>query len=135
MTVARLGCLSLLLAFAFSSAAIDPDNLADPALQARYEIIIDELRCLVCQNQTIADSNAELAVDLRRQVRAMLETGSTDDEIRDYMVSRYGDFVLYRPPLAPRTLAVWFGPLILLILGAVVVARVVNSHQTTEADD
>lgn len=80
--------------------------------------IASELRCLVCQNQTIADSNADLAVDLRRQTREMLQQGRTDREIVDYMTARYGDFVLYRPPVKATTWLLWFGPPLLLALGA-----------------
>lgn len=110
-------------------SAIDPNRLEDPALQARYEALIEELRCLQCQNQTIAASNATLAQDLRRQIRTMLFDGASDDEILTYMAERYGDFVLYRPPLKPRTVALWFGPAVMLLVGLFVVGRVVRSHR------
>lgn len=110
-------------------SAIDPNRLEDPALQARYEALIEELRCLQCQNQTIAASNATLAQDLRRQIRTMLLDGASDDEILTYMAERYGDFVLYRPPLKPRTVALWFGPAVMLLVGLFVVGRVVRSHR------
>jgi len=90
---------------------------ADPALEKRVMALAHELRCLVCQNQTIADSNADLAVDLRNEVREMMRRGSSDREIVDYMTARYGDFVLYRPPVKAATLVLWFGPLLLLVLG------------------
>jgi cytochrome c-type biogenesis protein CcmH len=90
---------------------------ADPALEARVMQIAAELRCLVCQNQTLADSNAGLALDLREQMRTMLRDGADADEVRRFMTERYGDFVLYRPPLKATTFALWFGPLILLIGG------------------
>lgn len=90
---------------------------ADPVLEARVMRIASELRCLVCQNQTIADSHAELAVDLRNQVRAMLVRGDSEQAIRDYMTARYGDFVLYRPPVKNSTLVLWVGPAVLLVLG------------------
>ena len=80
--------------------------------------LAEELRCLVCQNQTLADSHAELAVDLRRQIREQLKAGASEREVRDYMVQRYGDFVLYRPPFKATTLALWVGPFLLLALGA-----------------
>lgn len=118
-----------------NALAIDPEQIADPALRARYESITEELRCLVCQNQTIADSNAELAVDLRGQVRKMLEEGASDDDIRDYMSSRYGDFVLYKPPLSSRTAALWFGPLALLLVGLLIMARVVRRHRAAADSD
>ena len=105
-----------------SSMAVDAeDTLTDPVLRARYESINRELRCLVCQNQTIADSDADLAKDLRREVRGMLETGKTDDEIRGFMTDRYGDFVLYKP----RSMVLWAAPAVLLLGGLVLVGRIV----------
>lgn len=92
----------------------------DPAVEARMLSITSELRCLVCQNQTIADSHAGLAVDLRKQVREMIQRGDSDRQIIDYMTARYGDFVLYRPPLKGTTAALWFGPAALLVAGVVV---------------
>jgi cytochrome c-type biogenesis protein CcmH len=99
---------------------------ADPALEARMLAIAGELRCLVCQNQTIADSHADLAVDLRQEVRELLQKGMTPDQVRKYMTDRYGDFVLYRPPLKASTAALWLGPAVLLavaLLALVVVIR------------
>ena len=87
----------------------------DPALEARVMVIAEELRCLVCQNQTIADSHADLAVDLRNQIRDMLAKGQSPDQVRDYMTQRYGDFVLYRPPLKTSTVLLWAGPAVLLV--------------------
>ena len=89
---------------------------ADPALEKKVITLSNELRCLVCQNQTIADSNAELAVDLRNQVRKQLSEGKSDREILDYMVQRYGEFVLYRPPLSYKTILLWAGPFALLLI-------------------
>ena len=88
---------------------------ADPVLEARVQAITSELRCLVCQNQTIADSHAELAVDLRDQVREMVKRGDSQEQIVAYMTARYGDFVLYRPPVRKSTWLLWFGPLLLLV--------------------
>ena len=88
--------------------------VADPALEARVMSLAVELRCLVCQNQTIADSHADLAVDLRGQIRAMMLAGQSDDQIRRYMTDRYGDFVLYKPPLKATTVLLWTGPPLLL---------------------
>ncbi len=96
---------------------------ADPALEQRVMTLAAELRCLVCQNQTLADSNAPLAEDLRNQVREKMRRGASDSEIVDYMVARYGDFVLYRPPLKLTTALLWFGPLLLLAAGFVVLVR------------
>ena len=90
---------------------------ADPELEKRVNAISEELRCLVCQNQTLADSHADLAVDLKNQVREKLKQGMGEREIVDYMVSRYGDFVLYRPPVKATTLFLWFGPPLLLVAG------------------
>lgn len=90
----------------------------DPALEARVMGIAEELRCLVCQNETIAASNAELAVDLRKQIRVQLVDGRSQQEILDYMVARYGDFVLYRPRLKPVTVLLWVGPFVLLAFAA-----------------
>jgi len=123
----RAGLVALLLAFAGQALAIDAeDAFADPVLQKRYESINRELRCLVCQNQTISDSNATLAQDLRREVRDMIAAGNTDDEIRDFMIERYGDFVLYRPRMTPENFLLWAAPALLLLIGAVVVVRVVR---------
>src|ERR1700754_2602051 len=100
---------------------------ADRALEARMLAIASELRCLVCQNQTIADSHADLAADLRKEVRELLQQGKSDAEIRAYMTARYGDFVLYRPPLKATTAALWLGPAALLAIAlaalAVTIAR------------
>lgn len=106
----------------------------DPALEARMLSITSELRCLVCQNQTIADSHADLAVDLRRQVREMLAKGASDREITDYMTARYGDFVLYRPPVKASTALLWFGPPALLVVGLVLLYRVLRRRSRLSAD-
>jgi cytochrome c-type biogenesis protein CcmH len=110
----------------------------DPAVEQRLKDLADELRCLVCQNQTIADSNAPLALDLRNQIRTQIGQGRTDDQIRAYMVERYGDFVLYNPPFKATTLVLWLGPLILLVAGAgvfwTVVARRRPKMQTPEGE-
>jgi cytochrome c-type biogenesis protein CcmH len=95
----------------------------DPVLEQRAMAIASELRCLVCQNQTIADSNAELAADLRKEVREKIRQGQSDREIIDFMVERYGDFVLYRPPFKATTLLLWLGPLLLLAAGLVILFR------------
>ena len=96
---------------------------ADPVLEQRVMTLSAELRCLVCQNQTLADSNAPLAVDLRNQIREQLAAGKSEREVKDYMVARYGDFVLYRPPFKAATFLLWFGPLLLLAAGFVVLLR------------
>lgn len=98
--------------------------ITDPADKARYDKLAHELRCLVCQNQTLADSNAELAADLRHQVETMIQAGRSNDEIKAYLVQRYGDFVLYRPPVQRNTWLLWLGPFALLLVGAFVWWRV-----------
>jgi cytochrome c-type biogenesis protein CcmH len=106
----------------------------DPALEARMTRIASELRCLVCQNQTIADSNADLAQDLRRQVREMLRKGDDDAKIIQYMTDRYGDFVLYRPPIKAATLLLWFGPALMLLLGFGALALVMRRRARAAAN-
>jgi cytochrome c-type biogenesis protein CcmH len=130
----RAGLAMLLLALAVPALAIDAERaFDDPALQARYEHINRELRCLVCQNQTIADSNATLAGDLRREVREMIAAGKTDDEIRDFMIQRYGDFVLYRPRMTATNFLLWAAPVLLLLLGSFIGIRYIR-RQAAEAD-
>jgi cytochrome c-type biogenesis protein CcmH len=107
---------------------------SDPALEARMLAITGELRCLVCQNQTIADSHADLAVDLRQEVREMLKRGQTDEQIRHYMTDRYGDFILYRPPLKATTAVLWLGPALLLAIALAALA-VVLARRARLADD
>src|SRR5438132_13790589 len=108
--------LLLPLALHAKEAAPTSDN---PALEARMMQLAQELRCLVCQNQTIADSHAALAVDLRDQIREMMQKGQSDQQILDYMTARYGDFILYRPPVKQTTALLWFGPVLLLLGGLV----------------
>ena len=129
----RAVVLGLLLAWAGSAAAIESKSaFADPAMQARYEHLTRELRCLVCQNQTIADSNAGLAVDLRREVRELMEAGKSDDEIYKFLTDRYGDFVLYQPPVKPRTYLLWAAP-VLLVLGGLGAALLVIARRARVA--
>ena len=101
-----------------ATRAADAPNVAtDPALEARVNALSAELRCLVCQNQTIADSHAELAIDLKNQVRDQLKAGRSEKDVIDYMTQRYGDFVLYRPPFKATTVLLWAGPALLVLLG------------------
>jgi cytochrome c-type biogenesis protein CcmH len=126
---ARLAAWAAALSIAgagVASAADAPPAAADPALEARVTAIAAELRCLVCQNQTIADSHAELAVDLRNQVREMVRRGDSQQQIIDYMTARYGDFVLYRPPVKSTTALLWFGPAAMLVAGLVVFVLVLR---------
>ena len=106
----------------------------DPVANARAVRLEEGLRCLVCQNQTIAESNAELAQDLRRQVNEQIAQGKSDDEIIDYMVKRYGDFVLYRPPVKASTILLWFGPALLLLTGLGSLAYYLRSRRRKYAE-
>ena len=105
----------------------------DPKVEQRLKALAHELRCLVCQNQTIADSNAPLAVDLRQQIRGQIAQGRSDAQIRDYMVERYGDFVLYNPPFKATTAVLWGAPLLLLAAGLFAFARVVRRRRDPPA--
>lgn len=107
-------------------AVIEVRDFDDPAKRELYEELIEELRCLVCQNQNLAASNADLAKDLRRQSYEMIQQGASKDEIIDYMVDRYGDFVLYRPPFKPITLLLWLGPALFLAGGLAVIIVMVR---------
>lgn len=106
----------------------------DPELQARYEKIISEVRCLKCQNQTIKDSNAFLAGDLRREIRRLMSEGKTDDEIFDFLVERYGDFALYRPRMRGITLLLWLAPGVFLLIGGVIAVRVIRKRMNLPID-
>jgi cytochrome c-type biogenesis protein CcmH len=133
-----LALAGILGAFACSAAAPAVDangQLVDQALQARFERITGELRCLVCQNESIADSNVQLAGDLRRQVREMLVAGKSDDAIFGFMTDRYGEFVRFSPPLEPKTLAIWGAPFIMLLLGGVIIYRVARQRSRMPLDD
>lgn len=120
-----IGMAVLLLSLSVQ-AGVEAQRFETPEQEARYKALINELRCLVCQNQNLADSNAELAQDLRKQTYDMILQGDSDGEIVDYMVARYGDFVLYRPPFKSSTAALWVGPFIILsaaVIGLLVFIR------------
>jgi cytochrome c-type biogenesis protein CcmH len=117
----------VLLLFLLSSAA-----WAASDLDKRTAALAEELRCLVCQNQTLAESNAPLAVDLRNQMREQLSKGASEREVREFMVARYGDFVLYKPPFKASTAALWLGPFALLLAGAVLLVRRVRRRREPE---
>ena len=108
--------VSLCILPAQASSTYEAAVATDPVAEKRLQALSRELRCLVCQNETIADSNAELAVDLRREIRGMIQEGRSDNEILEFMVTRYGDFVLYRPPVKAITLLLWGGPIVLLLI-------------------
>ena len=112
--------------FVTAAHAIDPLPFKDRAEEVRFQKLTRQLRCLVCQNQDLADSDADLAKDLRKQVFDMMREGKSDDEIKAFLVARYNDFVLYDPPLKPGTYLLWFTPFALVAIGAVVVLRILR---------
>lgn len=134
--IALCVCLLTLVLAATSARAVDENGqLESPVLQSRYEHLTKELRCLVCQNESVADSNAFLAKDLRRQVQEMLVAGKTDQEILDFMTARYGEFVRYNPPLEPKTMLLWGAPFILLLIGIVTIYRIMRRRTRMPIDD
>jgi cytochrome c-type biogenesis protein CcmH len=120
--------LATLLAPLSAAAAPAAPTPQDPVAASRAVRLSEQLRCLVCQNQTIAESNAELAVDLRNQIHEQIASGRSDDEIMQYMVTRYGDFVLYRPPFKATTVLLWLGPVLLLLAGVAILVRVLRTR-------
>lgn len=129
-----LGIIWVLIVASTASYAGEAVPLAeDPVVEQRLIAISEELRCLVCQNESLAGSRADLALDLRREIRTLIKAGKTDAEIMDFMVSRYGDFVRYRPPVKPITWMLWFGPFLLLIGALVGLARMVRRSQSNAA--
>ena len=130
-----LSILSLSLVATIAYAVDTEEALEDPVLQARYEKIIDEVRCLKCQNTTIKDSNAFLAGDLRREIRHMLEEGLTNEQIFDFLVERYGDFALYNPRASGKTLILWIAPALFLLGGAFVLFNIVRRRMVLPIDD
>ena len=129
--------LALLLAFAALSAPrvhaqvgtdVAPLRFENAAEEQRFHALVSELRCVMCQNQSLADSNAQIAFDLRREVLDLMREGKTDAQIKDFLVARYGEFVLYRPRMETTTWLLWLGPVVLLLIGGVVVARIIRSR-------
>jgi cytochrome c-type biogenesis protein CcmH len=118
--------LFLAVAAANALAGLEPLDFDDPAQQARYQALLRELRCTVCQNESLAESRAELARDMRLRIHQMMREGASDAEIKDFLVSRYGDFVLYRPPFQRNTWILWLGPGVILIAGGVALAMLVR---------
>ncbi|MBM4217092.1 MAG: cytochrome c-type biogenesis protein CcmH [Gammaproteobacteria bacterium] len=129
--------LPLLLSVCWISPtfAIDPIEMSDPVLQERYRNLSHELRCMQCQNQSIADSPVGLAGDLRREVRQLLEEGKTDREIRQHMKDRYGDFILFRPEFSPRNAWLWITPILFLLIGLFVAIRIIRQRVTLAPTD
>jgi cytochrome c-type biogenesis protein CcmH len=132
----RRRLLVAVLAFGFSIGVLaQGEGFDDPKLDARYRDLIHTLRCMQCQNQSIADSPAATAVDLRRQTRELIEEGLTDNQIRVYFAERYGDFINYQPPLQPTTWLLWSAPALLVLIGAFVFARIVRRRMRQPLDE
>lgn len=134
-------CFSILLTLlmiahtAIAQVAVEatPLQFASPAEEQRFHALVSELRCVMCQNQSLADSNAQIAHDLRREVLSLMHDGKTDGQIEDFLVARYGEFVLYKPRVESTTLLLWFGPAALLLGGGVLIARIVRGRTRTTA--
>ena len=126
-------CLGLWLTASLARAGEAEPLAEDPVVEARLVDISQELRCLVCQNESLASSRAELADDLRREVRDLIRQGKSDADIKTFLVSRYGDFVLYRPEVKPLTWVLWFGPFVLLLMGLWALVRYVRARRTQVA--
>jgi len=123
----------IVIAFAgFAHAGLEAYEFADAAEEQRFKALIAELRCLVCQNQSLLDSDAELADDLRREAYNLMKSGRDDPQIAQFLVDRYGDFVLYRPPLNPSTYLLWFGPVVLFLIGGFWVFRAVRGQHPAQ---
>jgi cytochrome c-type biogenesis protein CcmH len=136
MSVLRPWLLLLILcAVTMPARSVDVEAMPTPELQRRYDDLAHELRCMQCQNNSIADSPVGLASDLRRDVREQLLAGKTDEEIRASMVARYGNFILFRPPFKPGTAWVWIAPFALLLLGVIVTVRIVRQRSRLVASD
>jgi cytochrome c-type biogenesis protein CcmH len=127
--LSSLLCIFLLGFSLALQAKVESREFASEQMEEDYKTLVAELRCLVCQNQNLADSNAELAVDMRNKVYSMLNEGKSKTEIADFMVARYGDFVLYRPPVKSSTFMLWFGPFIFLLVGALIAVSYVRRQQ------
>jgi len=132
----RVICLAMLFLISIttplSAATLSEYKFDDASKDADFRAIIEEMRCLVCQNESLAGSNAELAVDLRNEIFDMMKAGQTKDDVISFMVARYGDFVLYDPPMKPSTYPLWFGPLFLFLIGAVLLARAVKGKKQSQ---
>lgn len=133
-----ISILALLIAFTGSvnayAAASETHEFTDPVMQKRYQSLVKELRCPKCQNQNLADSNSQIAIDLRNEVYTMLKQGKADMEITSYMVDRYGDFVLYRPKINELTYVLWFGPAVILLIGVLIVVMVARKKSASRKE-
>lgn len=127
--------LLLLLTWGTALAGIETRQFESPEQETAYKELVFELRCLVCQNQNLADSNADLAKDLRDEVFSKLKAGQSKQQIIDFMVARYGDFVLYRPPVDRATALLWFGPIVMLAIGLLIVILFIRRHRNRPGED
>ena len=125
---------ALLLLLTGHSLAIEPIEFRDAQEEQRFRQLANELRCVMCQNQSLADSNAGIAIDLRRELIVLLREGKTDDEIKQHLVARYSDFILYQPPVKPSTWLLWFGPLFILATGLIWIVRILKNNKAVAAD-
>jgi cytochrome c-type biogenesis protein CcmH len=124
-----IGLVLFISAFSFTATSFAQDRVSEsPAVEARLKKLSIELRCLVCQNSTLADSDAPLAQDLRNEIRKLIETGNSDEEVVAYLVARYGDFVTFRPPVNTSTALLWFGPFLMLIIGLITLVVVLKKR-------
>jgi cytochrome c-type biogenesis protein CcmH len=134
--MARFVAVLAILTLSISVFAIDSEKaFDDPELQARYDKLVAEVRCVTCQNQNIKDSNAFIASDLRREIRRMIGEGKSNGEIKDFLVTRYGDFVLYSPRFEGKTLALWIAPFLFVLFAGFALVRVVRHRVTLPIDD
>jgi cytochrome c-type biogenesis protein CcmH len=134
--IKRLLATAAIVLLSVSALAIDTDKaFDDPVMQARYERLIAEVRCVTCQNQNIKDSNAFIASDLRREIRRLMGEGKTDAEVKDFLVTRYGDFVLYKPRFEGKTLVLWIAPFLFVLFAGVAMVRVVRHRMSLPLDD
>jgi cytochrome c-type biogenesis protein CcmH len=124
--------ICLCSASALTAATLAEYEFNDPSKENDFRAIIEEMRCLVCQNESLVGSNADLAVDLRNEIYDMMQAGQSKDDVIDFMVARYGDFVLYSPPVKPSTYPIWFGPLVLFLLGAYVMMRALKKKRQSQ---
>jgi len=130
--MSKRSVLAVLAALWFAAAigAQVAQPIEDPAIEARMKNLTKQLRCLVCQNETLADSQAQLAEDLRREIREQIKAGKSDQEILAYATQRYGDFILYNPPVKATTYLLWFGPFLLLVIGTILLFRFLKQRRT-----
>lgn len=129
-----MACAVLFTSLSVNATPSDTYSFSDPVTETRYRALVKELRCPKCQNQNLADSNSQIAIDLRNEVYRMLNEGKADMEITDYMVDRYGEFVLYRPRVSSLTYVLWFGPAIFILIGVIIVITVARKKSLSKKE-